>query len=382
MSGPILSRFIPIGVLVGLAAGGPLPLGGLPETARSLAAQPDDEAAAGLPRVAVAESNQGFVLLPSGQPFVPWGHNYASVDILERHASDPQRVQREFQDMRDSGTTVARIHPELPRFYRDSGDDNPAAWQQMRELLQLAEQSGIYLKITGLGCYQVSQRMDWYDRLDEPQRWAVQAQFWSRMAETCADSPAVFAYDLINEPVAVGKPEDGWYMGEIGGHEFCQRLSLTANDRDGNEIFQQWTARMVAAIRQHDSHHLITMGMFPFPNVYQGSADQLDFVSPHLYPKTGKVDEELELLRRFDWGKPIVIGETFPLGCSAEDLRDFLVRSRGTAHGWIGHWPDQPPAELAAKRDAQQATIADAIWLSWVELFRELTPRFQPGGDG
>lgn len=111
------------------------------------------------------------------------------------------------------------------------------------------------------------------------------------------------------------------------------------------------------------------MGMLPFPGAYEAMAEQLDFVSPHLYPKTGKVDDEIALLRRFDWRKPIVVGETFPLTCSAAEEREFLLRSRGTAHGWLGHWPDESPSRLAERETAGTATIHDAIWLSWVRLF-------------
>ena len=100
------------------------------------------------------------------------------------------------------------------------------------------------------------------------------------------------------------------------------------------------------------------MGMLPFPGAYKAAAEQLDFVSPHLYPKTGKVDDEIKLLQQFAWGKPVVIGETFPMSCGVDDQRDFLLRSREFAHGWIGHWPDESPAELAElkkekKDDAQ-----------------------------
>lgn len=340
----------------------------------AVATEPQPPQSSPMQRVQVAESGDGFVLAPSGQRFVPWGHNYASVDILERFATDPARVARDFAEMRACGTTVVRIHPEFPRFFTPDGADDPAAWQAMLGILELAEQAGMYLKVTGLGCYNLTQRMAWYDDLDEVERWAAQARFWQQMAETCASSPAVFAYDLVNEPVASGQPDQPWYMGEIGGFEFCQRLTRTTSGRSNDEIFQAWTSQMVAAIRQQDPQRPITLGMFPFPNVYQGIADQLDFVSPHLYPKTDKVDEELKLLQQFAWGKPIVIGETFPLSCSVDELRDFLVRSRGTAHGWIGHWPDQSPAELAALREANQATIVQSIWLSWVDLFCELTP--------
>jgi len=325
--------------------------------------------------VKVAPDSDGFILHPSGERYVPWGHNYASVDIMHRLANDPGRVEREFAEMRAAGTTVARVHPEMPCFLAGPKEPDPAAIDQLRKLLSIAEKSGVYLKITGLACYRINDRMAWYDSMEEQQRWKTQAFFWETIAKTCADSPAVFAYDLVNEPAAVGKPEDGWYVGKMGDVEFCQRLTLDPRERNGDEIFREWTRRMVAAIRSQDQTHLITMGMLPFPGAYKVAAEQLDFVSPHLYPKTGKVDEEIKLLQRFDWGKPIVIGETFPLSCGADDERDFLLKSREIAHGWIGHWPDESTTELAKLKETGKATIQNAIWLSWVELFREIGPQ-------
>ena len=329
--------------------------------------------------VKVAPDQDGFVLSPSGVRFIPWGHNYASVDLLERMTSDPERIEREFAEMRTAGTTVARIHPEMFRILRGPESADPDALDQLKTILKLAERSGIRLKITGLACYKIAERMLWYDSMDEQDRWNTQAFFWETVARTCVNSPAVFAYDLVNEPGAIGQPADGWYLGKMGEVEFCQRLSLNPGSRSGDEIFRQWTQRMVAAIREHDPTHLITMGMLPFPNAYQAAAEQLDFVSPHLYPKTGKVDEEMKLLKKFDWGKPIVIGETFPLKCSADDLGKFLLGSRSIAHGWLGHWPDESPERLVELRDTGEATIDHAIWLSWVELFQELGPPMTEG---
>ena len=325
--------------------------------------------------VKIAPDQKGFQLDPSGARFVPWGHNYASVDIMERLEKDPERVAREFAEMKAAGTTVARIHPEMPHILTGPDQAAPEAIDQLKTLLRIAEDSGIRLKITGLACYKIKDRMDWYDSMDEQDRWKTQAFFWETIASTCAESPAVFAYDLVNEPGAIGKRTDGWYLGRMGEVEFCQRLSLDAGKRNGDEIFREWTKRMVSAIRKHDQTHLITMGMLPFPAAYKTAAEQLDFVSPHLYPKTGKIDDEIELLKKFDWGKPIVIGETFPLSCGADDERDFLLRSRPFAHGWIGHWPDESPAKLAELKDAGKATIHNAIWLSWVDLFKELGPQ-------
>lgn len=328
-----------------------------------------------LETVKVAADKKGFILHPSGKPFVPWGHNYASVDILERIAKDPERVNREFADMKAAGTTVARIHPELPLLLNGPSEADAGSIAQIKQLLQIAERTGIHLKITGLANYRIKDRVAWYDELHEQDRWQTQAFFWETIARACADSPAVFAYDLVNEPAATAKPEDGWYMGRMGDVEFCQRLSLSPGERNGDEIFREWTKLMVAAIRKHDKTHLITMGMLPFPNAYKAVAAELDFVSPHLYPKTDKVDEEITLLKKFDWGKPIVIGETFPLSCGPDDERDFLLKSREFAHGWLGHWPDESPTELAELKRTGKATIQSAIWLSWVELFKEIGPQ-------
>jgi hypothetical protein len=335
--------------------------------------------AAAMETVKISPDKEGFVLHPSGDRYIPWGHNYASVDIMERLAHDPARVEREFAEMRAAGTTVARIHPEMPRIMTGSGMANPHALDQLRKLLKIAENSGIHLKITGLACYKIKDRMAWYDSMDEQDRWKTQAFFWETIARTCAESSAVFAYDLVNEPAAIGKRDDGWYTGRMGEVEFCQRLSLDPGQRSGDDIFRDWTKRMVDAIRKHDETHLITMGMLPFPGAYKAAAEQLDFVSPHLYPKKGKVDDEIKLLKQFDWGKPIVIGETFPLSCGADDERDFLLKSRDFAHGWIGHWPDESPAKLAEMKETGKATIHSAIWLSWVNLFKELGPQMTGG---
>jgi len=67
--------------------------------------------ATGMETVKIAPDRKGFVLYPSGKRYIPWGHNYASVDVLERLANDPARVAREFAEMKAAGTTVARVHP-------------------------------------------------------------------------------------------------------------------------------------------------------------------------------------------------------------------------------------------------------------------------------
>lgn len=337
-----------------------------------------------LPTVGISADQKGFVLQPSGERFVPWGHNYASTDLMERLEQDPGRVERDFADLRAAGTTVVRVHPEMPRFLLGPDQADPRGIATLKRLLAMARHAGLRLHLTGLACYRPDRRLAWYDAMDEDSRWRTQAFFWETIARTCAGSDAIFCYDLANEPTAVGPRAEGWYQGRLAGFDFCQRLSLDARGRTGGEILRDWTDRMTAAIRRHDRRHLITIGMLPFPGAYREAAARLDFVSPHLYPTTGDVEGGLRTLRAFDFGRPIQIGETFPFTCGADDERDFLLRSRGLAAGWIGHWPDEPPARLEELRRAGQMTVVQGIWLSWTDLFRELGPEMlrppAPGG--
>jgi hypothetical protein len=242
-------------------------------------------------------------------------------------------------------------------------------------LLEVAEKHGIYLDVTGLACYRPEERAAWYDAMGDKDRWATQGRFWEVVAATCAKSPAVFCYDLVNEPVVLGQRTDGWYTGRLGGCDFLQRLSLDQQNRARDEIALEWTRLMVAAIRKQDREHLITIGMLPAWGVSQKAVGpELDFIAVHIYPEKGKVDEALGTLKRFDVGKPIVVEETFPLSCGVPELRQFLLQSRGRAAGWIGHYPLESSAELEALRQSKKITIAQAIYLSWLELFRDIGP--------
>jgi hypothetical protein len=233
------------------------------------------------------------------------------------------------------------------------------------------------LDVTGLGCYHKQDVPTWYDLLSERQRWAAQAAFWAAVAKTCANSPAVFCYDLMNEPVVPGGTgrRDDWLGGAFGDKYFVQFIALETQGRARHEIAREWIRTLVPAIRQHDSRHLITVGLVPWsldrPGLTSGFipekvAEQLDFVAVHLYPETDKVAEAIETLRGFaSAGKPVVIEEMFPLRCNAEELGRFMDSSRPLAQGWIGFYWGKTPEEYRPPQ-----TIGDALTLAWLELFQ------------
>jgi len=326
--------------------------------------------------VRVAPDNKGFILSHSHKPFIPWGHNYGVNGAEESGNMDWPRIARDFEDFHQMRANVARIHLQVPRYMDGPSNPSARALAELSQLLKLAEQKRVYLDVTGLASYHIKHRAAWYDALNDQDRWAAQACFWAAVSETCAKSPAVFCYDLMNEPVAGGERKDGWYGGRMGDYEFVQHLSLDQGDRPQSEICKEWTHLMVSAIHKHDQVHPITIGMLPAwgprPNMV---GPELDFIAVHIYPSTGKVAEALKNLKEFDIGKPIVVEETFPLGCGVPDERDFLLQSRGIAAGWIGQYPGETPDQLLDRRRSGKLTPGQALYLSWIELFREIGPQ-------
>jgi hypothetical protein len=376
-----------------LAAGPAAPaqaaLGAGPATAAdaqapALAAGAAAGPAATIEWIAVAEDGRGFVTAPSGKRFVPWGFNYdhdGKGRLIEDYwEAEWPTVVEDFREMKALGANVVRVHLQVARFMDGPDKPNTKALDQLSRLVALAEETGLYLDLTGLGCYHKKDVPAWYDALAEAARWDVQARFWESVAGRCAASPALFCYDLMNEPVVPGgggKRAD-WLGPPFGDKCFVQFIALETGGRSRPEVAVAWIRRLKTAIRQRDARHLITVGLVPWsldrPGLTSGFvpekvAGDLDFVSVHIYPNGAKGEEDLKTLAGFAVGKPVVIEETFPLQCGPDALQKFLVESRRYACGWIGFYWGQTPEQLRPPK-----TIADALTLQWLELFQKARP--------
>jgi hypothetical protein len=337
--------------------------------------------AADLQLVRVADDNRSFVLEQSGQKFVPWGFNYdhdGSGRLIEDYwVNEWATVSEDFHEMKELGANVVRIHLQFGKFMEAADKPNKQSLDQLERLLKLAEATGLYLDLTGLGCYHKKDVPPWYDKLDEQERWNAQTQFWEAVAERCSSSPAIFCYDLMNEPsVPSTEKRDDWLAPPFFGKHFVQFISLETNDRPRHEIARQWTSQLVAAIRKHDRRHLVTVGLVPWsldrPGLTSGFipekiAADLDFIAMHIYPETGKIDEAVETLKGFGAvGKPVVIEEIIHLRCSSSELSSFIDDSKTHATGWIGFYWGQTPDQYR-----KGGTMRDATVLKWLELFQE-----------
>jgi hypothetical protein len=338
--------------------------------------------------VRVAPDGKGFVLAESGRAFVPWGFNYStSKRLIEDYwEAEWGRIEKDFAEMKRMGATVVRVHLQFARFMKGPAEADGAALERLGRLLDLAERTGLYVDVTGLGAYRKADVPAWYDALGERERWAAQGRFWEAVAELCARSPAVFCYDLMNEPIVPGqRRKDGdWYSGKpLGGFDFVQFVALDPAGRAREDVAVAWVRAMAAAVRKHDARRPVTVGMLPWVKkwgflsgfVPERIAPEVDFIAVHVYPEAGKVDEAVVMLGKFAVkGKPLVVEETFPLTCSAGELRRFLLASRGLACGWVGHYEGQSIEELEGLRAAGKLDVGRGMMLGWLKLFREVGP--------
>jgi hypothetical protein len=339
-----------------------------------------------LEHIRVSDDKTHFVKAQSGERFVVWGVNYdhdSPGRLLDEYWIDEwETVEADFREIKKLGANCVRIHLQLGLFMDEPNKPNERQLAQLSQLLKLSEELGIYLDITGLACYHKKNIPAWYDGLSEADRWAVQARFWSAVANVCKASPAVFCYDLMNEPILPGKePETEWLGGELGGKFFVQRISLDLAGRTREEVATAWVNTMVEAIRQHDDRHMITVGVIPWVFVFGGGkplfhgpevGKRLDFVAVHFYPKTGEVDKALTALKAYEVGKPLVVEEMFPLGCSADELAEFIERSSSHCDGWISFYWGTSAEEL---RNDPKQDFGKAITAAWLDKYRGLSER-------
>ncbi len=328
-----------------------------------------------LPRITLSSDKTHFVEEATLKPFSPWGFNYlGQMDHLAEedwHTPEGwQQVEQDFQEMKQLGANVVRWHLQVPTYLSAPDQVKPEQLARLTQLLDLAETTGLYLDLTGLNCFRLKNSPDWYDTLSEAERWSAQAFFWESIAQTCADRPVVFCYDLMNEPVIVPpKPEEHpWLTGELGGFHFVQRLTQDLDGRDQKQIAHDWSTRQVSAIRKHDTKTLTTVGVIPWAfvwpkaeSVFYSQDHPFDFVSIHVYPKSGNLEQELAALKTYQIGRPLLIEETFPLACNMAEFKQFLNEANPQVNGWISHYFGSTPQEHRQGAEPAIEAVADFL---------------------
>lgn len=340
-------------------------------------------------RMRASDDGMHFVGAESGRRFVAWGVNYdhdAAGRLLEDYwQSEWLTVVEDFGEIKALGANLVRIHLQVARFMNTPQEPNDASLARLADLVKLAERTGLYLDVTGLGCYHKKDVPAWYDAMNEAQRWDVQTRFWEAVAKTCAGSDAIFCYDLMNEPILPGgdKVETDWLAGDFAGKHFVQRITLDLAGRSREKVAKAWVDRLVAAIRKHDGRHMVTVGVIPWAMTFPKAkplfyskevSENLDFVSVHVYPKTGEIGKALAALAVYEIGKPLVIEEVFPLSCSVNEMDAFIDGSRKIADGYISfYW-----GKTVEQYGSGQHDLAAMLITGWLKYFRTKAPEVLP----
>lgn len=339
-----------------------------------------------LDRIRPSEDKTHFVREGTHERVVIWGFNYDHDDagrLLEDYwAGEWATVAEDFREMKALGANVVRVHLQVGRFMKAADRPDEENLARLARLIRLAEETGLYLDVTGLGCYHKQDVPAWYDALEESARWDVQARFWKAVAGVGKGSPAIFCYDLMNEPILAGDKKE-WLPGPpLGGKYFVQRIATEARGRTNQEVARAWVERLTTAIRSVDDRAMITVGVIPWAQVFKGArplfyapevCGPLDFASIHLYPRSGKLDDDLAAMTVYDVGKPLVIEEIFPLSASFDETETFIKRSRDRADGWISFYWGKSIEDYKKVGDMKSAIVGD-----WLKRFRSMSP-YTPG---
>lgn len=329
-----------------------------------------------LQRIKVSEDGSQFITDRDQQEFRVRGFNYDHDQVgrlIEDYWNEQwSEVESDFCEMQELGANTVRIHLQFGRFMKSATEPDTQSLAKFSALVQLAERTRLYLDVTGLGCYHKKDVPAWYDALNEKERWAAQAVFWRAVVQAAKKSPAIFCWDLMNEPVVPGgkRGAGDWLGPAFGDKYFVQFVTLDQANRTRPEIAKAWTKYLAEAIRETGDPGLITVGLVDWslkrPGLTSGFepeqiVEHIDFIAMHLYPQSDQLEKDAETLRGFRIGKPLIIEECFPLKCSIVELRNFLREQAHVHNGWISFYWGSTPDELR-----EQKTLPAAITREWL----------------
>ena len=361
--------------------------------------------------IVVAPDGQGFVEGDRGRPYIPFGTNY-----YDPHTGwapklwrkfDAEKVRKHFRIMSELGVNCARVFLTAGSFQPNAETVEEEALVKLDTLVRIARETGIRLVPTGPDHWEGVPSYWRPDRFAGEVALGALERFWDVVGRRYRGEPAIFAWDLLNEPhvpwsVKEWRPRwNAWLQQTYGDRDALKAAwgdELTEADQWGEvavakdqadidnprlrdwqrfreHLADEWVRRQVEALRRADPTHLVTVGyiQWSYPLVRPGKpgryaafnphrqARWLDFVTIHFYPTMGSPfssrenwDKNLAYLQAVlaycHTGKPVVLGEYGWYGGGAPQQHPYLSEAQQAR--WLS-------AEIEACR-----SLADG-WLSW-----------------
>ena len=107
--------------------------------------------------IRVSDDGSHFVRDRSGKQFIVWGVNYdhdRDGRLLEDYwHGEWQTVVEDFGEIKQLNANTVRVHLQLGKFMIAADRANDTNLARLADLVSLPSTDGLYLDITGLGCY-------------------------------------------------------------------------------------------------------------------------------------------------------------------------------------------------------------------------------------
>ena len=361
--------------------------------------------------IVVSDDGEGFAERDSGRLYIPFGTNY-----YDPHTGwapkiwrkfDADKVREHFRLMSKIGVNCARVFLTAASFQPKTETIDEQSLKKLDTLIKIARETDIRLILTGPDHWEGSPSYWRPDRFAGEEALRALEHFWEVLGQRYQGEPAIFAWDLLNEPHLpwfIKEWRDRWntwlektyrnwdslkvaWGDELREKDRWGKVAVPENRDDaGNPrlrdwqrfreyLADEWVRRQVEALRGADPTHLITVGyiQWSYPLIRPGQPSRyaafnphrqkkwLDFMTIHFYPTMGAPlgsDENWRknliylqaVLAYCHIGKPVVLGEFGWYGGGAPQKHPYL--SEVEQSRWIS-------AEIEASRPLANG------WLSW-----------------
>ena len=208
----------------------------------------------------------GLNYYPQNSPWDTFGENYNESQIIE-----------DFKIIKDLDLNTIRIFLSYEDF--KTGKDSSLKLKRLRSLLDAAEKADLQVLVTLFDFY------GYYGIQD----WTLTNAYLKNIVEKIKDHPAVFAWDIKNEPDL--------------DYESRGKLKVEA-----------WLSQTIARIKEMDSIHPVTIG-WSTATAAEALEDQVDIVSYHYYQDRKDLSKTHKKLKS-KTKKPIILQE---IGWSSYD---------------------------------------------------------------
>jgi hypothetical protein len=328
---------------------------------------PAARASAASPQAGAGQDGLSPAPGPTTRPLwtgVPWGFytnypDFSDPSITNQMLTDVmatpegrQNVEQQLVNMASRNATLWRIFPQFQDVLAGPATVNTSGIAVLTQALDMAHKHGIQVTVTGLSDFVPARNPAWLNRLGEAEDsesliTAASAVWWGALATAWKGHPAVFSFDLMNEPVWEGGPKPGppkpganpWAAGCMGAVNDSKCFDFQHN-RHWQHTWTTWvhanfTGGDDAALRaawpdfplsaQDTWQHPQVPKPVGFAKPAPAAAPRVANYRAHLFAmQRSWADSLVKSIKAVDGSRLVSVGELFPAGCRPySDLLDY-----------------------------------------------------------